>query len=112
MVNQEHRQFEASPKMGRRTLRIVAGFLPALMSRGVHHYFVGGEPLPDDCRIVDASMSFRETPGAQELVLLLESEEWEPIAGVPAPEVRLSFVEPIAHNRGVSPEHSDRRSER
>ena len=78
--------------MGRRILRMVPGFLPVLMGRGVHHYSVHKDALPEDCRIVDATMCSRESEGSTELMLLLESPDWEPTEGEPVPEIKPSLV--------------------
>jgi hypothetical protein len=78
--------------MGRRVLRISARFLPVLMGEGVHHYFVGKDALPEDSRVVDASVNFRATHGADELVLLIESDYWEEAVGVPAPVIEPLFI--------------------
>jgi hypothetical protein len=92
VTTQDQSQTSAGLMVGRRILRMKTGFLSVLMSKGVHHYFVDRDALPEDCRIVDASVNFSATLGAEELVLLLESEEWEPIEGVPAPEIKPLFI--------------------
>ena len=93
MVSVNQSQNGMGITVGRRILRIKTGFLPVLMGKGIHHYSVGKDALPEDCRIVDCSVSFRSTHGADELVLLLESEDWELAEGVPAPEVSPVLVQ-------------------
>jgi hypothetical protein len=83
---------KAGDTMGQRTLRINTRFLPVLMGRGIHHYSVFRNALPEDCCVVDASVTIRESGGDSELVLLLESSEWEPSNGAAAPEIMPSFV--------------------
>lgn len=73
--------------MGRRTLQIASGFLPVLMSKGVHHYFVGNDAVPDDCRIVDAWMADDD----RSMILLLESEEWEWLQDGSTPRIEPMF---------------------
>ncbi len=79
--------------MGRRAIRMSSRFLPILMRHGAHHYSVTRDALPEDCRIVDVGMNFRAVPGASDLILLLESDEWSEEAGIPAPEVKPLFTE-------------------
>lgn len=75
--------------MGRRTLSIASGFLPVLMGEGVHHYSVHKDAVPMDCRIVDARMD----GGGRNLILLLESGEWEgPSKGEICPPIDPTFV--------------------
>jgi hypothetical protein len=88
----DHNLAEVARARGRRILRINAGFLPVLMGRGVHHYSVFKNALPEDCRVVDASVNFRGIDGADELVLLLESDEWEPTMGAPVAAIKPSLV--------------------
>ena len=75
--------------MGRRILRLHAGFLPVPMSKGVHHYFVGGG-LPEDCHAIEATVKPDLNGG--ELVLLLESDEFEHVSGAETAEIHPSFV--------------------
>jgi hypothetical protein len=77
-------------KSGRRILRISADFLPVLMGKGKHHYSVQQDIIPDDCRIINATIDFR---GPTQLVLLVESQEWEEAQdGSPFPEITPLFV--------------------
>jgi hypothetical protein len=92
MTNHDHNRAEMGCTPGRRILRINARFLPVLMGRGIHHYSVFKDAIPEDCYIIDAAVNFRGSHGIGELVLLLESEDWEPIEGVPVPEVKPSLV--------------------
>lgn len=81
--------------MGRRILEIADVFLPILMGAGEKHYEVTKDPLPDDCRIINAKMHFRGC-GTQTLVLLLESGEWDD-----APALEQSRVEPIFTDKSM-----------
>jgi hypothetical protein len=92
VVSEDESQNGTGLTWGRRILRIKTGFLPVLMGKGIHYYSVFKDALPEDCRILDCSLNFRSIHDADELVLLLESSDWEPIDGVPAPEVRPDFV--------------------
>lgn len=82
---------DETPVMGRRTLRMSTAFLPVLMGKGIRHYSVHKDALPEDCRIVDATVCFRSAVGGAELVLLLESEEWGAVEGLP-PEIKPSLI--------------------
>ncbi len=70
--------------MGKRILLIARDFLPVLMDATEHHYRVKKDPLPCDCKIIGCEIRFAEIHGADHLVLLLESPEWEEVPNGPA----------------------------
>jgi hypothetical protein len=78
--------------MGRKVLTISDTFLPTIFgSYKVSSWAVDGEGLPDDTRIINAQVRFIDQ-GYQDLLLLLESAEWEPQEeGKPYPYVELKF---------------------
>jgi len=86
VASQDHNQAGATPVMGRRVLRISTGFLPLLMGKGLHHYSVFKDAVPEDCRVLTAKIE------GGDLVFLVESEEWGPSDGTLAPEVRPCLV--------------------
>jgi hypothetical protein len=85
--------------MGRRTLTITDTFLPVIFGDrdAVTSWAVIENPLPEDARIINAQMRFIGM-NWQELVLLLESSEWDPPEdGHPYQEHKLVFREFLDH---------------
>jgi hypothetical protein len=77
---------------GRRVLRLSSSFLTIMMTKGVHHYSVQGDALPEGCRIVEASMQVSSEDGSEELVLIIESETWPTSDALSAEDIRPCFT--------------------